>query len=77
MQRREFITALGGAAAGPRVARAQQAMPAIEFFNTASPNDYAATSITFRANLSDHPCAEEMSGNVQAAAVPLEPRVLS
>jgi hypothetical protein len=75
MQRREFITALGRAAAGPMVARAQRAVPVIEFFHVASPNGYAATSITFRANPSDHPRAEKMSRNVLTAAVPLEPRL--
>lgn len=81
MERREFITALGGAAAGPTVARAQHAMPATEIFNVASfsnvalfsnvpsPNGYAATSVAFRASPSDHPRA----GN----DAPREPRGLS
>ena len=53
MRRREFIAVLGGAAAWPLTARAQQPIPVVGFLGSRSPEDSVALVAAFRMGLSE------------------------
>jgi putative ABC transport system substrate-binding protein len=66
MRRRDFITVLGGAAAWPRAARAQQAaMPVVSYVSSRSSDGSARLAAAFQKGLSDSGYVEGQSAKVE------------
>jgi putative tryptophan/tyrosine transport system substrate-binding protein len=66
VRRREFMTLLGGAAAWPVAARAQQAaMPVVGFLHSASPGPFASEAAAFSRGLKETGFVEGQSVSIE------------